>query len=61
MGRGIYVEPNSPTNVWADAIAHQLRASRPDRHLADSAEAVRSRYRPVAIAESVLNCVRAVS
>jgi glycosyltransferase involved in cell wall biosynthesis len=61
MGRGIYVEPNSPANVWADAIAHQLRASRPDRHLADSAAAVRSRYRPVTIAESVLNCVKAVS
>jgi glycosyltransferase involved in cell wall biosynthesis len=59
MGRGIYVEPNSPAGTWAETIAQQLRASRAHQHLADSAAAVRGRYQPAAIAESVMKCVAA--
>src|SRR6266404_634053 len=57
MGRGIYVEPNSPVGTWAETIAQQLRASRAHQHLAESAAAVRDRYQPATIAESVMKCV----
>lgn len=59
MGRGIYVEPNSPVGTWAETITQQLRASRADQHLIDSAAAVRARYQPAAIAELVMKSVRA--
>ncbi len=61
MGRGIYVEPNSPIDAWAETIAQQLRASRAHQHLADSAAAVRGRYQPAAIAQSVLKCVESAA
>jgi len=58
MGNALYVEPGSEASDWADAIAQQLRGRRDEQHLSQAAAAVRARFQPMSVANSVLNCIK---
>jgi len=58
MGNAVYVEPGSEAGDWADAIVQQLRGRRDEQHLAQAAAAVRARFQPISVANSVLNCIK---
>jgi glycosyltransferase involved in cell wall biosynthesis len=58
MGNALYVEPGSEASDWADAIVQQLRGRRDEQHLSQAAAAVRARFQPMTVANSVLNCIK---
>lgn len=59
LGKANYVEPGSHPSVWADAIAQQLNRPRDEPALRSAASEVRLRYKPEAVAASVLTCLNA--
>jgi glycosyltransferase involved in cell wall biosynthesis len=58
MGNAVYVESGSMAVDWADTIAQQLGGSRDEQHLMQAAAAVRARFQPMSVANSVLACLR---
>jgi len=58
LRKATYMATNANAAEWADAIGQQLRASRDMEHLTAAAAAVRAKYQPLAIANSVLKCLR---
>jgi glycosyltransferase involved in cell wall biosynthesis len=59
LGKASYVEPGSHPSVWADAITQQLNRPRDEPALRSAASEVRLRYKPEAVAASVLTCLNA--
>jgi glycosyltransferase involved in cell wall biosynthesis len=54
LGLATYVDPGSRAEVWAEAIAQELDATRDPTRLAAAAAAVRAKYDPKSIAMRVL-------
>jgi glycosyltransferase involved in cell wall biosynthesis len=58
MGNAVYIDSGREAADWADAIALQLREGRNEQHLMRSAAAVRDKYQPISVANSVLACLK---
>jgi glycosyltransferase involved in cell wall biosynthesis len=58
LGHAAYVPPSANANEWADAIVQELSRSRNEPQLAMAAAAVRARYQPLAVANTLVDTVK---